>query len=205
MMFSSIPSQSIAGSHRQAAPQLYREAQVEDLEILFNQRFRITEGTLLKSGADEPLYAPARGAEKYHCIYSTRDYFSSALHEISHWCIAGRERRLLLDYGYWYEADGRSPAQQRAFEQVEIKPQALEWIFTEACGQVFRLSSDNIENPEVGISQRFREDVCEQAHRYLSQGLPSRAGLFLRDLLRLYRGAETMPADWPAVFRTDVL
>ncbi|GAM69307.1 transporting ATPase [Vibrio sp. JCM 19236] len=25
------------------------------------------------------------------------------MHEIAHWCVAGPKRRLLEDFGYWYE------------------------------------------------------------------------------------------------------
>src|SRR5690606_24572189 len=108
---------------------------VKHLEQNFNLLFREQERTILCSGAEEPLYQPADNDHDCHIIYSTHDYFSSALHEISHWCIAGKQRRSLLDYGYWYEPDGLTAEQQFLFEQVEVKPQALEWLFTLACMQ----------------------------------------------------------------------
>src|SRR5690606_1871522 len=120
---------------------------------IFNELFVSSHHTRLEGGAEEPLYqASAAPDQLSHCIKFTRDYFASALHEISHWCIAGPKRRLLEDYGYWYAPDGRNAAQQKVFEQVEVKPQALEWIFSEAAGYRFRLSADNLDGG-VGHSE----------------------------------------------------
>ena len=66
------------------------------------------------------------------------------MHEISHWTIAGAKRRLLPDLGYWYAPDGRTKEQQDLFEQVEIKPQAIEWLFAQSFGRKFRVSLDNL-------------------------------------------------------------
>ena len=167
--------------------QLNATPDVKILEQLFNQLFRETENTILRSGAEEPLYMPSEDSAGVNIIHSTRDYFSSALHEISHWCIAGEARRKLLDFGYWYEPDGRSKEQQGLFEQVEVKPQALEWLFTEACGQGFRLSVDNVNQPEMQASNEFRKAVYTQTLCYLNQGLPKRAALFLNALLRHFQ------------------
>lgn len=60
------------------------------------------------------------------------------MHELAHWCIAGPERRLLADYGYWYEPDGRTEQIQAEFEKVEVKPQAVEWILSASCGFPFK-------------------------------------------------------------------
>lgn len=159
------------------------EPDVSILEVLFNDLFCDSEDTILCSGADEPLYQPASHTGSHCKIHSTKDYFRSALHEISHWCIAGNERRLLEDFGYWYEPDGRTAEQQRLFEKVEIKPQAMEWIFTEACRVKFRLSVDNVTNPDAGASDQFIADVVDQAQRYLKFGLPSRAKVFCECLM----------------------
>jgi hypothetical protein len=157
------------------------------LEQIFNHLFEFTENTILVSGGDEPIYLPQSETGSVNKIISTRDYFSSALHEISHWCLAGEQRRKLIDYGYWYEPDGRSEEQQRLFEQVEVKPQALEWLFTQAVGRKFSLSVDNINQPEVVASEEFKCQVAIQAQRYLVDGLPGRANLFLKALLRNYK------------------
>lgn len=162
------------------------------LESIFNKLFKHTEGTILCSGAEEPLYLPASDPGGFHTIFSTQDYFSSALHEISHWCIAGESRRKLVDYGYWYEPDGRTPEQQALFEQVEVKPQAMEWLFSKACGQIFRLSVDNIGQPEIKASNRFRENVHTQALNYLENGLPKNAELFLNSLLLYFQPENPM-------------
>ncbi len=160
---------------------------VDELAAVFNQCFERSHRTRLEPGAHEPLYLPASDPEDVHRIYSTHDYFASALHEVSHWCIAGQARRQQLDYGYWYEPDGRSAQQQLAFEQVEFKPQALEWIFSRCCNSDFRLSVDNLMSPDAGASVSFKEAVVGQAQRYLRQGLPARAERFALSLGRFFR------------------
>jgi len=124
-------------------------------------------------GGEEPVYLPGTPAK----IIFTHDYFSSALHEVAHWCIAGKARREQVDYGYWYVPDGRTYEQQMAFEQVEIKPQAVEWVFNRACGYQFRLSADNLD-ALIGASEAFKIDVLRQAQEYCEKGLPKRAQRF---------------------------
>jgi hypothetical protein len=157
----------------------------KDLVTLFNRLFKASFCTVLQGDGEEPIYLPAEGADVCHRIVFTRDYYASALHEISHWCVAGEARRQLVDYGYWYEPDGRSPEQQRAFEAVEVVPQALEWIFSAAAGVKFRVSADNLNGrgEDTGL---FTEQVRAQVGRYLSQGLTGRAALFCQALIDFY-------------------
>lgn len=126
----------------------------------------------LVAAIDEPYYLPAQSSEQYHQIQFAHGYFNSALHELAHWCVAGAQRRLLADFGYWYEPDGRSASQQQEFEQVEVKPQAIEWHFAQACGRAFRVSVDNLAG-EATDSMPFTRAVCEQAN-VLQQGLNER-------------------------------
>jgi elongation factor P hydroxylase len=160
---------------------------VNDVVLIFNKLFELSENTILVTGAKEPLYLPATKEGGVSQVVSREDYFSSALHEISHWCIAGTQRRTLVDFGYWYEPDGRSEKQQRAFEDVEVKPQALEWIFTTACNLPFSLSVDNVNQPELVASPEFKRKVAEQACLYLNDSLPARANLFSQALLDFFR------------------
>lgn len=157
------------------------------LEQLFRDCFLGDYRTVLLGGAEEPLYQPAPAAGELHRIYYRKDYPASALHEVAHWCIAGAARRTHLDYGYWYAPDGRDAHQQRAFEQVEVKPQALEWHFARACNRDFRLSADNLEGESVCLNG-FAAAVREQARRYCSDGLPPRAALFRDRLAARFRG-----------------
>jgi hypothetical protein len=118
--------------------------------------------------------------------------------ETSHWCIAGAERRLLVDFGYWYEPDGRSAQKQREFEQVEIKPQAIEWILTKACGLKFNISTDNLSGkPEVVAAGRelFAINVVKQVNKYLEKGLPERAGVLKQALLDYYQIRKKLDCD----------
>lgn len=145
--------------------------------LLFEQPYR----TRLVGGALEPLYQPATGPGEFHTIFYTRDYAASVLHEVAHWCVAGPARRLQEDYGYWYAPDGRNAEQQRLFEQVEVRPQALEWIFSVAARREFRVSADNLE-AGLGASDSFCEAIFEQVRRYCRDGLPPRANAFAHAL-----------------------
>jgi len=141
---------------------------------LFDRCFFESTNTKLVGGGHEPEYCPADDGYDYNRIVFKADYAASALHEIAHWCVAGKARRQQIDYGYWYEPDGRTEAQQLAFEQVEIKPQALEWIFSIACGLPFRVSADNLAS-QAGPSVAFKEDIAAQARRYCAGQLNTRA------------------------------
>ena len=157
-----------------------------DLESLFRDCFFEAYKTTLQGGYSEPLYLPA-GEGLAECqIRYREDYFSSALHEIAHWCIAGDNRRKQIDFAYWYETDGRTPTQQAAFEKVEVKPQALEWLFSTAAGIPFKLSRDNLEGGAVAQNTDFASAVYQQVLSYISRGLVGRSALFVAALAAFY-------------------
>ncbi|WP_250658017.1 elongation factor P hydroxylase [Alkalimarinus coralli] len=159
---------------------------VANLITLFNDCFKYTENTILVKGEDEPIYLPSSDKQPHNHIVFAHGYFSSALHEISHWCIAGEARRKLVDFGYWYEPDGRTIEQQHAFEQVEVKPQALEWIFSVAAGVKFNISADNLGGEVSPTAATFTQNVRNQAALYLEQGLPNNARQFTEILVSYY-------------------
>lgn len=163
-----------------------------DLVKLFEQIFWAEYRTRLVPGGEEPEYLPFDKAVGCARVVFKQDYFASALHEIAHWCVAGRKRRQLQDYGYWYAPDGRSPAQQAEFERMEVKPQALEWLFAEAAGCRFRVSADNLDSA-LGPSERFKTEIAAQAQYYLITRLPGRAAMFVRGLSRFYEAGELKP------------
>lgn len=161
------------------------------LEAVFAECFADSYATRLEGGGDEPLYiASPDPAHAPHRIIYREDYFASALHEIAHWCLAGSARRCLDDYGYWYEPDGRTHEQQRGFEAVEARPQALEWILSDACGHAFHLSADNLEG-DANPSDRFAASVARERERFESTGLPPRPARFLNALRDAYGGGDT--------------
>ncbi len=157
----------------------------EDLQHVFDRLFLRDYNTCLRGGGVEPLYLPADAASAPHRVIFREDYFASALHEVAHWCIAGPRRRQLLDYGYWYLPDGRDTRQQRHFEQAEAGPQALECLFSAACGCPFRPSADNLAAPERD-SNRFAAAIFVRLREYCERGLPARAERFRRALCQLY-------------------
>lgn len=159
--------------------------EVDCLIDLFNATF-VDQNVVLVRGLGEPEYFPAT-ADQPARIEFAHGFFASALHEVSHWCLAGKKRRTLADFGYWYEPDGRDFETQRLFEQVEIKPQALECLFTQACGKVFRVSQDNLSADFDTTSSTFAQDVAGQAQFYLNHAsaMPTDARVWLCVLLML--------------------
>lgn len=168
----------------------------DTLVTLFNATFSGTYDTRLIKGGSEPEYIPKESNKTlaYHQIIFTRNYFASALHEIAHWCVAGDQRRLLRDYGYWYAPDGRTEQQQVEFEQVEVRPQALEWMFSKACGVVFRVSADNIESG-LGASEGFKKAIVRQVHHNCTYGVNSRAKAFIEALAHYYQTTQHFEAS----------
>lgn len=164
---------------------------LSDIIAIFNGCFEQEFNTRLVKGGDEPVYIPAGHKTEgydvlpYHAIYFARGFYSSALHEISHWLIAGAERRKLEDFGYWYEPDGRSAEQQREFEKVEVKPQAIEWVLATAADFRYFASADNL-NGNPGDPTAFKRAVYAQVRKYAENGLPERAEKLRHALSRFY-------------------
>jgi len=158
---------------------------IDDIIDIFDQTFFATFNTKLVKGDDEPIYLPANEYCLYHRIVFAHGFYASALHEISHWCIAGKERRLLEDFGYWYEPDGRDAQKQKQFEQVEIKPQAVEWALCVAANKRFNVSADNLEGAEPDIVG-FKQAVYQQVQHYVANGFPKRAKQLIEQLATFY-------------------
>lgn len=161
---------------------------IHQIVEIFNNYFSSAFKTVILGGLDEPLYIPADlmitediAAEfpenhpifevsTYSRIYIRADYPRSALHEIAHWLVAGKKRRALLDYGYWYCPDGRTEQQQIEFGKVEILPQALEKLFCDLMGLDFSPSLDNLE---IDISpesvELFSEKIVQKSEFMMEQ------------------------------------
>ncbi|MFC4699755.1 elongation factor P hydroxylase [Glaciecola siphonariae] len=180
----------------------------------------VSERSYLIAQASEPIYLPYDAAPHHYFahqqlaqentlrylggalsdlpsgnkIFFTCDYFASALHEIAHWCIAGKTRRRQVDYGYWYAPDGRSLEQQKAFEQAEIKPQAIEWAFSLACNKPFKVSNDNLSLPDHDCTS-FANAVYQQLCDYQQRGFMPRAQRFLDILNAHYNGEKAEKAE----------
>lgn len=159
---------------------------INDLIPLFNRTFEQSENTVLVAGEEEPIYLPADDECKQHRIIFAHGFFASALHELAHWFIAGDKRRLQVDYGYWYRPDGRDASQQMEFAKVEAKPQALEWILSQACGHSFVISLDNLSGESVDITP-FRQAVLEQVKLFQSQGVNARTERLINALAEFYQ------------------
>ena len=152
---------------------------------LFNTLFS-EQQVILVRGNGEPEYFPAKDNQPARIEFA-HGFFQSALHELSHFFIAGEQRRQLSDFGYWYAPDGRTAAQQQAFERVEIKPQALECLFSLACGRDFQVSQDNLFADFDTSGSTFAHDVYQQAKEYIvdPQTLPRDAKTLLQALLTI--------------------
>jgi hypothetical protein len=162
---------------------------IDDLIRLFNATFCDSHNTVLVRGNNEPVYLPADAEHPQHRIVFAHGFFASALHEIAHWCIAGEQRRQQPDYGYWYKPDGRNADEQRQFEQVEAKPQAIEKAFSIACGKHFEVSIDNLSGVAVDRAA-FEMRVDAAFEHYSRHGFPSRARRFITVLRAYYSAPE---------------
>lgn len=157
----------------------------QDLIHIFNSTFFSQYQTRLVKGDNEPMYLPADGVVDHHRIIFAHGFYASALHEIAHWLLAGSKRRLLEDFGYWYCPDGRDQQQQAAFEQVEVKPQAIEWSLSVAAGAAFNVSCDNLDGAQPD-RWSFQARVYRQVAIFLERGYPLRAMQFMTALSEFY-------------------
>ena len=159
--------------------------QLDELLKLLNQNYLYQFNTQIIGGFDEPFYKTFVGKKPAQIQFS-HDYIRSALHELAHWCVAGKERRKQDDYGYWYAADGRNQQQQNEFFKVEIKPQVIEWAFSIVLGIPFEASVDNLGTQVEGVDD-FNQNLRKQLSNYVVKGFPKRTRELLL-LLSNYRG-----------------
>ena len=138
----------------------------------------------------DPCAQHRHGGRTQVDIKLAHGFYARALHEIAHWLVAGERRRELEDYGYWYCPDGRSTEQQHEFENVEIKPQAIEWALSAAAGFDFNVSVDNL-NGEQTCRFSFQKRVQAQVFELLDKGFNIRTEELLKALSDFYK------TPWP--------
>ena len=132
----------------------------QQLIDLFDSCFAEEFNTRLIKGDDEPIYLPADDETPYHRIVFAHGFFASALHEISHWCVAGKARREQVDFGYWYCV---------------------------AAGFPFNVSCDNLEGDVEPDRIAFQRRVHVRVMTLLEQGIPERPARFIRALQHYYQ------------------
>ena len=150
-----------------------------DVEIAdcFNRTFAHSDHVVLVGGAQAPFYMPS--PPPHRSIIRYRENFAaSALHEVAHWCRAGRVRRQHPDFGYWYLPPPRDAEATAAFLDAEVPAQALESIFCAAAGLRFRVSLDDLDRELSEQRAWFANRVQERARQWLADGLPRRAARF---------------------------
>ncbi len=148
--------------------------QYTDLIKIFNRTFFSQFNTKLELGGEEPVYLPANNEIGFNRIVFARGFYASAMHEIAHWMVAGPQRRLQEDFGYWYEPDGRTEAVQAEFERVELRPQAYEWILSQSAGFPFTVSCDNLHGDFEPDRLSFMNKVHKEVLKILENGLSPR-------------------------------
>lgn len=146
-------------------------------QLIRTLRFALPE-LQIEGGHTEPFYrAPRDGFPG--CLQFRSDYPRSLLHELAHYCLAGDQRRAMDDFGYWYAPEGRSEAEQAAFEAAEVRPQALEWLFCDCLGLPFSPSRDDFSGrPDHGV---FVAQI-QAAKEHLKASMPPTADRVLRAL-----------------------
>ena len=168
----------------------------EAIISIFNQTFYPSYNTKLIRGDDEPIYLPADETLNCHRIIFAHGFFASAMHEIAHWCVAGPDCRLLEDFGYWYEPDGRTTEVQAEFEKVEIRPQAYEWILSVSAGFPFSVSCDNLNGDFEPDRLGFMAKVHKEVLQILQQGLPVRVAMLSNALQSHYQTPPLTPEQF---------
>ena len=163
------------------------------IEQTFAQCFAQNYQTQLVGGALEPLYQPASSGQPARLLYR-EDFPASALHEVAHWCVAGKARRKLEDFGYPYIPEPRSPDQQATFFALELRTQSLEKQFAHAAGLDFLPSADNLQADLNG----FGGDIVAyepQLLDWLARPAGARARRFIQGLESTFgtRGKEGAP------------
>lgn len=172
---------------------------IEHLIDIFDTTFFEQYQTRLIKGDDEPIYLPADAEHDCHRIIFAHGYYASALHEIAHWCVAGPERRLKEDFGYWYEPDGRDEQTQAEFEKVEIRPQAYEWILSQSAGFRFQVSCDNLHGKFEPDRLGFTGKVHAEVLKILQTGLPKRVEMLSNALRDFYNTPPLEAQDFKVV------
>ncbi len=175
------------------------------LEALFASLFSGSEGTVLvRAMSSDPVYYPRSEARDVAEIHFANDFFSSALHEIAHWLIAGPDRRSKLDYGYWYKPDGRDQSEQQHFEQFEARNQGLEWILSIAANHDFHVSADNL-NGDSSDSAAFARAVRRNALQFLEKDFPKRTKTLIDALLAEFGDRQQFSEYWNLVLQDGSL
>lgn len=107
-------------------------------------------------------------------LIAREDFAASALHEAAHWCVAGKRRRRLPDYGYTYVPPPRGAAGQAQFFACELRNQATELYLATRAGVDFVASADD---PDFCLSalRRFEAQVRELVQRWEDNHTPELA------------------------------
>ena len=96
-----------------------------------------------------------------------------------------------------YCPDGRDAQTQSQFEDVEVKPQALDWLFCVAAGYPFNVSCDNLEGDFEPDRVVFQRRVHAQVMDYLTNGIPERPARFIKALQNYYHTPELTAEQFP--------
>lgn len=176
-------------SHMELEP--CREQTLNQAAVIevFDRCFAESFATVVCGGAPEPSYEPADGCVPAR-LYCREDYVASALHEVAHWCLAGRDRRLRLDFGFNYQPPPRTTEQQKAFFRAELRAQTLELIFSNVAGVCFYPSIDDLDGLHEHLVQQFERDIVRSVPsmlRWLQTQQGRRARVF-REALRVAAG-----------------
>ena len=169
----------------------------EQLIEIFNSCFADDFNTRLIKGDDEPIYLPADAEVRDNCIVLVKCFSGRALCEVSQWYNAVKARRELVDFGYWYCPDGRDAQTQSQFEDVEVKPQALDWLFCVAAGYPFNVSCDNLEGDVEPGRVVCRRGGQGQGRECLAEGIPERPARFIKALQNYYHTPELTAEQFP--------
>lgn len=162
------------------------------LAEVFNLSFGEIYNVHCVGGFAQPEYLTAEQTQGPAQLRYTQDYAASVLHEIAHWCVAGKPRLARNDFGYGYLPPPRDSATQQRFFALEFKVQALEAWFAAGTGVRFVASADNFECSDAARNA-FAQQIADALRVCTLADIPPRAQVFTRALVAAGLGV------WPGV------
>lgn len=167
------------------------------LAEVFNRSFGERYHVRCLGGFDQPEYLTAVQTKGPAQLRYTLDYPASVLHEIAHWCVAGKARLARNDFGYGYLPPPRDCATQQRFFALEFKVQALEAWFALGTGVRFVASADNFECSDEARNA-FAQQIADAVQAFTLSDIPPRAQRYTLALtaagLGVWSGVSAQPS-----------
>ncbi len=144
------------------------------------------------------MILPADAEVPYNRIVFAHGFYASAIHEISHWCIAGKARRELVDFSATGIARmGVMPKRKASLKMLKRSRRHSTGCSVLAAGYPLNVSCDNLEGDFEPDRVVFQRRVHAQVMDYLANGIPERPARFIKALQNYYHTPELTAEQFP--------